>query len=427
MKPWPITVSFMAVNQLGAFRAHCLSLQRHSHRRAANNAGQHRKTALAKGAMSTILYILCAVLLLAFLHPYLFYPASLRAMKQRPIVAGDAPLPSATLLFCAYNEERALPAKLANIAAIKALHPDLEVLAYSDMSIDGTLSLLESRPDLLRVIPSSARTGKATGMRRMVEQAKGDVCIFTDANVLLEPESVGRLLDYFRSGEIGGVSGTLRYINDADSATASVGGLYWRLEEKIKALESRCGSMMGADGSIFATRRALYPQVPPHLLDDMITSLSVTFSGHRLISAADVLAYERNTTDPRDEFRRKRRIAARAFNTHRYLWPQIARHFSVADRYKYISHKLLRWLGAPVLALSVLSLTAALWHDGMADVAAMLWGAGGAVLLLGEGLKLRPFATVSGILVSILATFIGVTDALRGRTYQTWAPAKSRD
>tara|TARA_R110000782_G_scaffold117364_3_gene207671 strand:+ start:97056 stop:98213 length:1158 start_codon:yes stop_codon:yes gene_type:complete len=373
------------------------------------------------------LYGLSALLAVLFLHPYLFYPLSLRLFRARPPGGGDGSRPSATLLFSAYNEEQALPAKLANIAAIKALFPDLEVLAYSDMSSDSTLALLESRPDLLRVIPATQRTGKATGMRNMVEQAKGDVCIFTDANVLLEPESVGRLLDHFRDPTIGGVSGTLRYINDADSPTAAVGGLYWRLEEKIKALESRCGSMMGADGSIFATRRALYPVVPPHLLDDMIASLSVTFAGYRLISAPDVHAFERNTTDPRDEFHRKRRIACRAFNSHRHLWPHIARHFPLADQYKYVSHKLLRWLGAPILMLSILSLTLALACDGHGRLAVLLWLAGGIALLLGEGLKWRPFATITGMLVSILATFIGVLDALCGRTYQTWAPAKSRD
>ncbi len=36
--------------------------------------------------------------------------------------------------------------------------------------------------------------------------------------------------------------------------TAQAGSLYWRLEEHIKALESATGSVMGADGSIFAMR-----------------------------------------------------------------------------------------------------------------------------------------------------------------------------
>lgn len=372
-----------------------------------------------------------AVSLLAgalFLHPYVSFPLSLRLMRARPVARKEAglPDPSATLLFSAYNEERALPAKLANLEAIKAQYPALEILAYSDMSTDSTLPLLESRPDLLRVIPTTERTGKAMGMRKMVAQAQGEICIFTDANVLLEPESVGRLLGYFHDPAIGGVSGTLRYINDADGTTASIGGLYWRLEEKIKALESRYGSMMGADGSIFATRRALYPEVPPHLLDDMIASMSVLFRGYRLISADDVIAYERNTTDPRDEFRRKRRIACRSFASSRHLWPQMARHFSLADKYKFVSHKLLRWFGAPLATLSAVMLSLALWLDGRTMLLALLWG-GAALVVLGAAARIRPCAMLLGIASAIWATFLGVTDALRGRTYQTWAPAKSRD
>lgn len=377
----------------------------------------------------TAVYLIVAALCFAlFLHPYISFPLTLRLMRARPVVQDPKlPRPSASLLFSAYNEERALPAKLRNLEAIKALHPDIQIIAYSDMSTDGTRDLLLSRPDLLTLVPSTERTGKATGMRRMVAQATGDICIFTDANVILAPESVAPLLDYFRDPAIGGVSGTLRYINETDGVTASVGGLYWRLEENIKALESRCGSMMGADGSIFATRRALYPEIPAHLLDDMTSSIWVILETFRLISAPDVIAYEKNTTDPRDEFRRKRRIACRAFNTHRYLWPRIVRSFPAIDIYKYVSHKLLRWFGAPFLLLGLLSVTRLLIHCGYGPAAAILWIAGLIALTIGRAVTVPLLSPISEILLSIGATFVGVIDALRGKTYQTWAPAKSRD
>ena len=375
--------------------------------------------------MTVLLYLVAAVSGVAFLHPYLFYPLSLRLMRPRPLPPGAGPRPSASLLFAAYNEERAIPAKLENIAAIKALHPDLEVLAYSDMSTDATLDLLRARPDLLRALPAAERTGKATGMRRMVDQARGEICIFTDANVLLDPQSVGPMLDYFRNPEIGGVAGTLHYVNDDASATAEAGGIYWRMEEGIKRLESRCGSIMGADGSIFATRRALYPQVPPHLLDDMIASMSVLFHGHRMISAPDVLAYERNATAAADEFRRKRRIACRAWNSYRHIGARIAR-LPLSERYKFVSHKVLRWFGASLLVLSGAALAAALWLDGRAMLLAALALAGG-LLIIAALVRVRPARTLMGFASAIFATFVGLTDAWRGRTWQIWRPAQSRD
>ena len=127
--------------------------------------------------MTTILALLSAALLLLFLHPYVTYPLSLLLFRDRPIRKGTGPRPaSLALLFAAYNEERALPAKLANLKEIKALHPAIDIVAYSDMSSDRTLDMLSARPELVRVVPSTERTGKATGMRRMVESSYADIC-----------------------------------------------------------------------------------------------------------------------------------------------------------------------------------------------------------------------------------------------------------
>lgn len=365
---------------------------------------------------------------LLFLHPYIFYPLTLRLMGEQAVKQNpNLPLPTATLVFSAYNEEMSLPDKLRNLEAIKAIHPNIQVLAYSDMSDDRTKEILLSRPDLLTLVPSNERTGKATGMRRMVDEASGDICIFTDANVALDPKSVAPLLAYFRDPSVGGVAGTLRYINEGEGTTASVGGLYWRLEEHIKALESRCGSIMGADGSIFATRRAIYPEVPAHLLDDMTVSTSVMFHGLRLISAPDVIAYEKTTTSSSDEFRRKKRIACRAFNTHVFLWPKIREHFSSVGVYKYVSHKVLRWFGAPILAGGLLSFTVALILLDQHLLAMLLWVAGIAAYLVGRMRDVPLLSPIAEIMVSIAATFIGIVESLQGRTYQIWAPAKSRD
>lgn len=376
--------------------------------------------------MIAALACLSVVAMLLFLHPYIGYPLSLRLFRQRPLDENGPPPMKMSLLFSAYNEERSLPEKIANLRAIKELYPDLEILAYDDASSDRTADLLRAESDLLSAIIAPERAGKATGMRRMVAQASGDICIFTDANVTLDPSSIAALQRHFQDPEIGGVAGALYYTNEDASTTAKVGGMYWRLEEWIKRLESRCGSIMGADGSIFATRRHLYPVVPPHLLDDMTASMAVPLAGKRLIHATDVRAFERSATSSADEFRRKRRIACRAYNTHRHLWPSIRGSFGLAGIYKYVSHKLLRWFGLAWLAVS-LALAAAVtialgqWWLALAGAAAAL-----AALALG-----RAGAPVLGqcyqVLLSIAATFLGVVDAQRGLTYQTWSPAKSRD
>src|SRR3546814_19781474 len=85
-------------------------------------------------------------------------------------------------------------------------------------------------------------------MKLLAARAKGDVLIFTDANVMLDPDAVDNLLARYADPEIGGVLGSLHYMGDGESATASVGSLYWRIEERLKDEESRTGKVLGADG-----------------------------------------------------------------------------------------------------------------------------------------------------------------------------------
>ena len=66
-------------------------------------------------------------------------------------------------------------------------------------------------------------------------------------------------------------------------------------------------------------------------------------------------------------------------------------------------------------------------------ILAQLWYTLAVILALGAVLfglavaGVQPFALLVEILKSIIATFVGVVDSMRGKTYQTWEPAKSRD
>ena len=103
---------------------------------------------------------------------------------------------------------------------------------------------------------------------------------------------------------------------------------YWlglpKIDDNLQHLESRTGNVMGASGGLFSVRRELYPEFPDTVQDDFTVSMSVVFRGKRLIKARDVIAFERTVSRRDEELRRKVRIGARAFHTHRFLWPQIA-------------------------------------------------------------------------------------------------------
>ena len=366
------------------------------------------------------------MLLLVGVHPFTTYPLSLRllARRARPLRPRE-PVPGrVALCVCAYNEEPVIRAKIDNMLAMREAMPELEILVYVDAASDRTADILRGHAGELQLVVSPDRHGKSYGMNTLVGRTDADLLVFSDANVMFAPDAIPRLLAPFADPEVGAVCGHLLYTGPDGNATAATGSLYWRLEEHIKALESASGSVMGADGSIFAVRRSLHDKPPPDLIDDMYVSLSVLCAGARIVRAGDAHAYEEGVSRPGEEFRRKIRIGCQAFNVHRALRPRL-RMMPLLDRYKYVSHKLLRWIAIYLLVAGSAAVLAGLALAGAGIAAACLLVAGSALVvasLLANGGKL---ATLRDILAAFVATGIGVWRSWRGERFQTWNLAAS--
>lgn len=384
--------------------------------------------------MEQTLALLSIILFILFLYPYTIYPLILNILPKREIIFSDNELSSTkkiALLFCAYNEESALPEKIQNLKEIKEKYENIEIYAYSDCSNDATNKLLEETGDLLTFVRGEKRIGKVKGMYKLVTMTDADILIFTDANVIVDPKNISKLINYFACPDIGAVACTLIYKNPDESnvtATSEANGLYWKLEEYIKKLESETGSTMGADGALFARRSVDYPKLPADLVDDMAASISVMFDNTqmRCISAPDVIAYECTVSDSTEEFKRKKRIACGSYSTYRYLKSEIDR-FSFIDKFKFYSHKVMRWWGAAylltaffALLLSGIALGYGLMLIGiMLLCISLLWGL--------IQFKIPIIMSIYEILRAVFATGIGVAESIRGHKYRIWEPANSRN
>jgi cellulose synthase/poly-beta-1,6-N-acetylglucosamine synthase-like glycosyltransferase len=378
--------------------------------------------------MAPELLALSGVLTLLAVHPFTTYPASLAALARlAPRSPRRAELSANTrvaLCVCAYNEARIIRDKAENMLALRRALPDLELMIYVDAASDGTAAILHDYADRIRVVVSNERRGKTYGMNTLVATTNAEFVVFSDANVMFAPDAIARLLRPFADPAVGCVCGHLIYRAAEDSATAATGSIYWRLEEAIKELESRTGSTMGADGSIFAIRRVLHHAPPADIIDDMFVSLSILCDGFRVVRVADALAYEETVSRPQEEFRRKIRISCQAFNVHRLLRARL-RRLSPLDRYKYFSHKLLRWMSGYLLAIAVISFIGAL-----TDMDA--WRALAVVFALSLGTTAvgvtRPDSVPGKLLdvaAAFLATSFGVIRSIRGERFQTWTPPAS--
>jgi cellulose synthase/poly-beta-1,6-N-acetylglucosamine synthase-like glycosyltransferase len=367
------------------------------------------------------------VLFLIAAHPFTTYPLSLlllrraRPYRSRSRQAAYKQPADFSICMCAYNEASVIRQKLQNLLALKEREPGLEILIYVDAASDDTARLLRTYAPHINVHVAKERHGKTFGMNLLAERATGSILLFTDANVMLDMECIRQLRRAFEDPEIGCVCGQLSYTNAGASVTASVGTFYWRFEEALKSLEQDTGSVMGADGSLFAIRKSLHRAPPPHIIDDMYVSFMVLLQGYRIIQSRQARAYEQSASSAAEEFGRKSRIGCQAFNVHRLMWPALKR-MDALTVYKYVSHKLLRWLSIYFLGASVLSAIAALLVAGYVELAGALIVAGAVLFVLGMQWTIKPLSQIVDVVVSLAGTGLGVWKSLRGESYQTWTP-----
>ncbi|MET1085088.1 MAG: glycosyltransferase [Burkholderiales bacterium] len=360
------------------------------------------------------------------LYPYVLYPLVLRVLPERPIqrklgISEDGS--NFALLFCAYNEMRSIESKLENVRELLAEYPRLAVHVYDDMSSDGTAAILAESQLPLNLVLSQSRSGKAHGMQLLAQEADRDFLIFTDANVLVQPGSLDTLSASYVDPLVGGVCGTLRYVAVSDSqSTSDATGAYWKLEERVKTYESRSGNVLGADGSIFSIRSDLYPKFPDTVLDDLTVSMSAIFAGKRLIKDDGLVGTEEILGDQGKDLRRRIRISMRAFHTHLWLRPQL-KNMTLGDRWRYWSHRYVRWFGGAALLIAFASAMTALFLTSpwLALGAALAIAAAG---LLTFRMDLGFPSSLTHIAVSMLLTSYGVFKSIRGKTRATWEPPR---
>ena len=376
--------------------------------------------------MGSALLAAAAVFLALGIHPFLTYPASLRLLarvRPRPICRTVDLAPRVALCVCAYNEEAIIAEKAENMLAMRRAVPDAR---SADLRGCGERSYCRNAgrfQDDIRVVVGQERHGKTHGMNVLVQATDADYVVFSDANVMFAPDAIPLLLRPFEDPSVGCVCGHLIYTDAGDNTTGTLGSAYWRLEESIKDLESLTGSTMGADGSIFAIRRACTGR-RRRTLSTTCSCRSRSCAGDTgWYGRPDALAYEKSTSRSDEEFRRKIRIACQAFNVHRLLWPRL-RRLALLDQYKYVSHKLLRWLTGYFLVLAVVFATVGLaLTNSWSLLAAMI--AAVALPVIGLAMQSGPIRKLGDIALAFVATGLGVMRSLKGDRFQVWTPPSS--
>jgi len=301
-------------------------------------------------------------------YSYLIYPGLLVALVQfkRSDEAaqqeGDY-YPTVSVVIAAYNEEKVIERKILNSLSLDYPSDKVEILIGSDGSTDGTDAICK-RFEKCRFMRIEPRQGKSNVLNELIPAAEGEIIVLTDANTIMDPGALRKLVKHFADAAVGAVCGKLVLLQNESARLESCEGIYWRYESAIKEMESKIFSTVGANGGIYAIRRELYTPINKDtIIDDFLISLTILEQGKRIVFEKEAVAYEYVSKRFLDEFWRKVRIGAGNLQVllRKRLFFKSA---SLFVPFAYISHKVVRWC-IPFLLITLYLASLRLYGHGV--------------------------------------------------------------
>jgi cellulose synthase/poly-beta-1,6-N-acetylglucosamine synthase-like glycosyltransferase len=311
---------------------------------------------------------------------YLGYPFIafiLSRLVRRPVMKGCYQ-PAITVVLPVYNEGDRLIDKVHNLLAQRYPAAKTEIVVVDDGSHDGSIERLEA--EHLRgvsVVRLPGRGGKASALNAGIQNATGEVIVFTDARQDLADRALPALMSNFADARVSAVTGRIL------PAGASADSLFRRYEEALRSWEASWGSCTGATGALYAVRRGALAAIPSDtILDDLLISLSAARQG-RLVYEKNAAAIEYPQGRKRIWARRLRTLAG---NWQMLLHPQrFKAAFASRMLPQIICHKGLRLLFPFFSAGFVISMLAAFPRESAVCLAAVAAGIAAGVALRRSG------------------------------------------
>lgn len=364
------------------------------------------------------------------------YPVSLKLIgnlyKNRKLEKDYSYKPTVTVMVVAHNEEKVILGKLNNIIELNYPQEKIEFLIASDNSTDKTNEIVrefikEHQDRKIRFYEVKARKGKTNAQNEAQKTVTTEFLVMTDANSIMDKESVKELMASFTSEDIVYVSGRLSILNQGSSDVSSAEASYWDSDMAIREIEGRIQTITAGNGALYACRTDDYYDFDPIQCHDSAMPPMYALQGKRAIANHDAIAYEKAGEVIEDEFGRKVRMNriilkhilpdVKILNIFKYKW------FS----YFYFGHRTCRyllWISHLVVLITNVMLVPESWFYASTFAGQVLFY----LLALVRGITKtnnKYLTLVYYYCVTIIAQWVGVYTILTGKAKPFWEKAES--
>jgi len=127
--------------------------------------------------------------------------------------------PKVSIIVPAKNEEKVIE-RLLN-ALVNLDYPQKEIILIEDGSTDNTPQIcqkwVKKHPSLIKCLHSSTSNGKPSAINYAAKEATGEIIAVYDADTILEPTTLNKIIPHFQDPNVAAVQGELRTVNPDES------------------------------------------------------------------------------------------------------------------------------------------------------------------------------------------------------------------
>lgn len=368
----------------------------------------------------------------ALFYTYAGYPLLLVLMNRlrpHPVRRADW-TPSVTVIITAYNEERALAAKLEDTLALDYPSDKMEVIVASDCSSDRTDEIARGFGARgVRLHRQTVRLGKTAAQNAAVELASNEIILFSDATTLYQSDVLHTLMPNFADPAVGCATGRVIYTDSTKSSVGHGTRSYWGYEFFLKRHESSVCSLIGVCGCLYAVRRSAYAPLYHEACSDFVIATKMVEQGLRTVYEPDAVCMEETNQQANKELKTRVRIITQTFADlwrNRGMLNPLKRGFYAIE---LLSHKVMRYL-VPLFLIAILAASVVLAPRSFSYLIVLaaqigFYGAAGlASLLERAGWHSRLLGIPQYFVIGNLASLIAFYQFLRGERYMRWEPIR---
>lgn len=338
----------------------------------------------------------------------------------------EAVLPQISIIIAAHNEANGIANKIRNCLALDYPADKFEIIVASDGSRDDTPKIVRAFSGRgVKLVEIPERRGKQFAQRQARDQSSGEILVFTDAGVELDPDALQTIVANFADGEVGCVS--------SEDQIAKQPG--WKGEQSyvsfemwMRRFESQIGSLVTASGSFFAARREVCEVWHTDKTSDFFVVLNTVAAGMRAVVDPSSIGRYRLSRSDRGELQRKVRTIVNGLDVF-FMYAGLLNPFRYGlFSWQLVSHKLCRWL-IPAAMLVLLISNFFLWGDGpfyrLCLVAQLgLYAAGLLALSANRFAQTKPLKLAGYFLLGNTATLMAWFYFLSGEKFVSWQPTQ---